>query len=268
MTRLARALGTGGMAAILLCSPLAALAEEDGAVCGIETARQERLQAIPERLLHSISLVESGRWDARRRAVSAWPWTVTAEGEGQYLPNKAAAIAEVRRLRAGGVRNIDVGCMQINLQAHPDAFASLDDAFDPATNVAYAARFLVGLYGDAQDWPTAGAHYHSQTPDLAAEYKAKLLTVWTGAKGQGGPPTQLASAEPAPINRPPVGLVWAQAAVPSAALPFVDQGQRIVKAKADAESRSIAEKAEAKRLADAYRQAKLEEYRQRKAQHG
>ena len=33
-----------------------------------------------------------------------------------------------------GVRQVDVGCMQINLQSHPHAFASLEDAFDPGSN--------------------------------------------------------------------------------------------------------------------------------------
>jgi hypothetical protein len=43
------------------------------------------------------------------------------------------------RLRAGtsihGIEVIDVGCMQVDLYYHPDAFA-LDAAFDPATSVA------------------------------------------------------------------------------------------------------------------------------------
>ena len=32
--------------------------------------------------------------------------------------------------------------MQINLMHHPDAFASLDEAFEPGRNVAYGAKFL------------------------------------------------------------------------------------------------------------------------------
>src|SRR5579871_1916551 len=141
-------------AALALCGaakPAAALADPafnsvDALACGQETARQEKQQAIPDRLLHAISLVESGRWDAEHQATLAWPWTVMAEGEGRFLPSKEAAIAEVRKLQARGVRNIDVGCMQINLLAHPDAFANLDEAFEPRSNVAYAARFLNDLY--------------------------------------------------------------------------------------------------------------------------
>ncbi|HMA51176.1 MAG TPA: murein transglycosylase, partial [Magnetospirillaceae bacterium] len=124
---------TSLLAALLamLCAAKPALALEDALVCGQETARQEKLQAIPDRLLHAISLVESGRWDADHRATLAWPWTVMAEGEGRFLPSKDAAIAEVKKLQARGLRNIDVGCMQVNLLAHADAFATLDEAFEP-----------------------------------------------------------------------------------------------------------------------------------------
>lgn len=245
---------------MLLSSPAQAL--DDNQLCGAETVRQERLQNIPDRLLHAISLVESGRWNADRRETLAWPWTVMAEGEGRFLPSKAAAIAEVKKLQARGVRNIDVGCMQVNLLAHPDAFANLDEAFEPATNVAYAARFLVGLHDSTQNWPTAGAYYHSQTPSEAAPYKAKLLSTWDKAKGHSDGRLQLASASD---NHPPIGLYMpamerSAAAEPARALPG-----RAPAPAADA-SRPAAEKAEAKRIADAYRQARLEEYRLRRAQ--
>ena len=36
--------------------------------------------------------------------------------------------------------------MQINLFHHPDAFASLDAAFDPMDNIAYGADFLRRLH--------------------------------------------------------------------------------------------------------------------------
>ncbi len=35
--------------------------------------------------------------------------------------------------------------MQVNLGYHPEAFASLEAAFDPRRNVAYATRFLLEL---------------------------------------------------------------------------------------------------------------------------
>ena len=54
-------------------------------------------------------------------------------------------MAAVRAMQANGVRSIDVGCGQINLMYHPDAFPNLELAFDPQANAAYAARFLKAL---------------------------------------------------------------------------------------------------------------------------
>ena len=244
----------------LLCAAKPALAAEDASVCGQETARQERLQAIPDRLLHAISLVESGRWDEDHRATLAWPWTVMAEGQGRFLPTKQAAIAEVQKLQARGVRNIDVGCMQVNLLAHPDAFATLDEAFEPRSNVAYAGRFLTELYAQDGNWGQAGAHYHSQTPSEAMPYKAKLMQVWDKARGRADTRVQLASAEEAMIgNRAPLGIVFQSDMAPPAGHESVSMAS-----KSDTLARTEAERATARHAADAYRQAKLAEYRQKK----
>ena len=67
---------------------------------------------------------------------------------------------------------------------HPDAFASLDQAFDPAANAAYAARFLRQLYGQAGAWPKAVAAYHSATPALAVPYAQKVMAVWPEEAGR------------------------------------------------------------------------------------
>ncbi|MBM3573413.1 MAG: lytic transglycosylase domain-containing protein, partial [Alphaproteobacteria bacterium] len=121
----------------------------------------ERDGKLPRALMRAIAVVESGRWIEARQAKFAWPWTINAEGEGRFFPTKAAAIAEVKRLRAGGMRSIDVGCMQVNLQYHPKAFADLDEAFDPGRNVEYAARFLRELHEQRRSWDDVIAYYHS-----------------------------------------------------------------------------------------------------------
>jgi len=132
-------------------------------------------------LLHAIGLVESGRRDPRTGQRHPWPWTVTAEGVGTYYASKEEAIAAVQALQARGVASIDVGCMQVNLMYHPDAFRSLDQAFDPGPNAAYAARFLNSLYARLADWPAAAAAYHSMTPGPAAQYAKLIAAVWSGA---------------------------------------------------------------------------------------
>ncbi|HLB78883.1 MAG TPA: transglycosylase SLT domain-containing protein [Dongiaceae bacterium] len=147
-------------------------------LCAAEIARVERAEAIPAHLLGAIARVESGRWNRADGAIFAWPWTVTAQGRGRYLPDKQAAIAEVRRLRADGIANIDVGCMQINLLHHPDAFADLDTAFDPAANVAYAGRFLTELRRELRSWARAVARYHSATPELYRGYRDRVFAAW------------------------------------------------------------------------------------------
>ncbi len=132
-------------------------------------------------LLLAIGLVESGRRDARTGERHPWPWTVTADGVGTYYPSKADAIAAVEALQARGVNSIDVGCMQVNLFYHPTAFRSLEEAFDPAPNARYAARFLFSLYARTRDWPAAAAGYHSFTPGPAAQYAKLISAVWAGA---------------------------------------------------------------------------------------
>ncbi len=239
-----------------------AQAGQDSQLCAAEVARQERQRGIPDGLLSAISVVESGRWDAERRASFAWPWTVMAEGEGRFLPSKEEAVAEVKKLKARGVRNIDVGCMQVNLRAHPDAFDDIESAFDPATNVGYAARFLTGLYEDTKDWRVAGSYYHSQTPHLAAAYRSKLMAAWEKTKGrQAGPedPLMLAMFEP-----PVFKTVKAPVREETPDMRKLRQ-DRLVKA-AEAKAALDAERAEAKRIADAYRSARLAEYRMRKAE--
>jgi hypothetical protein len=231
----------------------------DASLCAAQAARQEQAQNIPPHLLDAISLVESGRYDAASKADVAWPWTVDAEGQGNFFPTKDAAIAFVRREQAKGITNIDVGCMQVNLQAHSDAFATLEDAFDPVVNVAYAARFLVGLHNSTGNWPTAAGYYHSQTPALASAYRQKLQVAWEQIRdGKAGVGFQLAGLE----NRPPAGLLYMTSGTQS----FDPESTvKVVAAQgAAAYARTQAEQAEAKRIADAYRSARLEEYRLRK----
>ncbi|HLI13996.1 MAG TPA: lytic transglycosylase domain-containing protein [Alphaproteobacteria bacterium] len=147
-------------------------------VCGRMIAVAEQALGIPRQLLAAIARVESGRWISERRANFAWPWTVGAEGEGNYYPSKAAAIAAVHRLHARGIRNIDVGCLQVNLQYHPHAFKTLDAAFDPMENTIYAARLLKRLYAASGNWTKAVALYHSANPSARYVYVAKVDRLW------------------------------------------------------------------------------------------
>ncbi len=156
----------------------AGLPSDDWKLCSTEISKVEAAEQIPSLLLHAISKIESGRTSPEGTARIAWPWTVMAEGQGRYLPTKAAAIAEVKKLRKRGVKSIDVGCMQVNLMYHADAFDSIEDAFDPAQNVAYAAQFLKALKDELHSWIKAVGSYHSRTPAYFAVYRSKVFAAW------------------------------------------------------------------------------------------
>jgi hypothetical protein len=151
--------------------------------CARQTAGMERRLAIPRHLLTAISMAESGRWNRADRANVAWPWTVTAEGQGRFFDSKAEAMAEVEFLMTRGVRNIDVGCMQVNLYYHGGAFESLAEALDPAANTAYAASYLKNLHQATGDWSAAAGFYHSTTPERNGPYKEKVLGFWRELAG-------------------------------------------------------------------------------------
>ena len=147
--------------------------------CTKNLARYERQFGIPMHLLSAISATESGRYHKGLKITLPWPWTINVEGQGHYYDTKQQAIAAVRQFQAQGRRSIDIGCMQVNLIHHPNAFASLDEAFDPEANVAYGASFLRSLYEENKSWKSASASYHSRTPARGGEYVGRVYDRWT-----------------------------------------------------------------------------------------
>lgn len=170
-------------------------------LCMAATGFAEQTESLPQGLLRAIAKVESGRLDAATGQVAPWPWTINANGTGHFYATEQDAIAAARAFRGAGITSLDVGCLQINLQQHPYAFASLEDAFSPPQNALYAARFLRRLKTQLGGWNPAIAGYHSQTPSLGLPYQQRVLAVW-----QGGEP-QIAFATPpavAPSAKNPV----------------------------------------------------------------
>jgi len=200
-------------------------AGEAGLLCRAAIEAAERANAVPSRLMAAIGRVESGRRDRSTGLSHPWPWTVNAEGDGFVYETKAQAVAAVRAMQARGVRSIDVGCMQVNLMHHPEAFASLEDAFDPVRNAAYAARFLTQLRTQTGSWPKAVAMYHSATPDIGADYQRRVMAVWpeeqqaahsggsplaaawAATLGEGAGRSGFGFAPQPPMGAPPMGAI-------------------------------------------------------------
>ena len=162
---------------------------EQAAQCTTAIHDAEGRHELPSGLLGAIAKTESGRPISSLGDVRAWPWTIDADGQGLFFESKAAAVAWAKQGLARGVRLMDIGCMQVNLQMHPEAFHSIEDAFDPAANADYAARYLRQLQGEAGgNWNVAVGLYHSHTPDLAAAYRERVAQVGAGiVTGIGGP---------------------------------------------------------------------------------
>lgn len=180
---------------LLLIAPGLARAEEPSwaerqtAQCTEAIGAAEAKNATLPGLLAAIAKAESGRPVPPLQGLQPWPWAINADGGAWYFDSKAAAVAWTKLAFARGVRQIDVGCMQINLQSHPGAFASIEEAFDPAANADYGARFLTLLRADAAgDWHAAVGFYHSRTPDLAAAYRERVAAI---AEGRMPPPGRL-----------------------------------------------------------------------------
>lgn len=198
--------------ALCLASPAFAAPSDpriEGAkLCTRNLAHYERQYGIPMHLLSAISSTESGRYHDGLKMTLPWPWTINVEGEGHYYDTKEEAVAAVKRYKMQGARSIDVGCMQVSLLHHPDAFANLEEAFDPEHNVAYGASFLRRLYDENKSWKQASSDYHSKTPSRGSEYVSVVYDRWTNiikrlreAKAAIPSSTMAALNEPTPVAK-------------------------------------------------------------------
>ncbi len=133
----------------------------------------EKEAGIADHMLLAMGFTEAGR-RTEDRLFTVWPWTVNAEGVSRYFPTRDDAIAFVREQQARGVRSIDVGCLQVNLKWHPDAFPDLATAFDPRANVRYAARFLGDLRRSQGTLEGAIARYHSAQSERGEAYRQRV----------------------------------------------------------------------------------------------
>jgi hypothetical protein len=169
-----------------LFSPFCAFALDDlvlqagSRLCGAAIAQNEQKYAIPHGILEAISTVETGQRLKGGKTALPWPWTINAHGRGYYLPTKEEAVAKARAFQKRHVRNMAVGCMQINISANKKAFASLEDAFDPTQNVAYAASVLKDYEEDEGSWPKAVAVYHTGDDETGMSYSRKVYKVKAG----------------------------------------------------------------------------------------
>lgn len=187
--------------------PVRALPPEAACIGAILDA--EREAGVADHRLLAMGFTEAGRMTADR-LFTVWPWTVNTEGVSRYFPTRDDAIAFVREVQARGVRSIDVGCLQVNLKWHPDAFPDLATAFDPRANARYAARFLGELQRAHGTLDDAIARYHSAQSERGAAYRQRVAGNMRWVAGALEYLKALAAGPQAPV---PVGVVagWGRA---------------------------------------------------------
>ena len=176
-------------------------ASEISDLCERAALTASRASGVPLNVLRAISLTETGR--AQKGETQPWPWTVNMEGLGKWFDNREEALAYVLQHHSRGARSYDVGCFQINFRWHGDAFASIEDMFDPESNALYAARFLSDLFDEFGDWSKAAGAYHSRTPKYAKRYQARFSRFLTAL---GPAPTFVAVEAPEPLPKPAPNL--------------------------------------------------------------
>ncbi len=151
---------------------------ETSGMCIKAFTRSERKYGIPKHLLMAVANTESGRYHPKLKRVVPWPWTLNIHGKGSYHNNYHDTVTAVKRAKQSGQRSIDVGCMQVNLKHHPEAFSSITEALDPSSNVDYAASFLRSNFDELGSWPKAIAAYHSRSPSRGSKYYAMVKKRW------------------------------------------------------------------------------------------
>lgn len=162
--------------ALLAGQPATATSGDPAAACRDAAALAAAETAVPLPILTAVMLAESGRNAVGRPGgpLSPWPWTVQSGGQGHWFATRPEALALVRTLLAGGERNIDIGCFQINLRWHVDAFESVDAMFDPLANARHAAAYLARHARQTGDWRRAAGAYHSRDPVRSEAYAERL----------------------------------------------------------------------------------------------
>jgi hypothetical protein len=147
---------------------------EMSSMCSKHFARAEREHGIPKHLLAAVSLQETGRYNKSKRSMVPWPWAVNVEGKGYYFDTMHEAVTFVKRQKMKGKTSIDVGCMQVNLHHHPDAFVSVSESF------------LKENFREARSWRNAVAWYHSRNSRHGTPYYAKVRERWRQIIAGGG----------------------------------------------------------------------------------
>ena len=128
----------------------------------------EEQYGIPSGLLEAIAFVESGINNH----------VINIAGKSVIAMNNKEALKIISDARENGIKNIDVGVMQLNYRWHSNAFANIQEILNPKNNIEYAAKFLLRLKKQHGTWYAAICNYHSSKPNHQIKYSYKVVMRW------------------------------------------------------------------------------------------
>ena len=148
---------------------------EETLSCNTYTEKYNRKYNLPNKLVTSISLVETGVKMGKK--MGSWPWALNINGKSMYFADKNKTKKYLKETLKKN-KKVDIGCMQINYRYHGHMFENLDQILSPEYNVNYAAKFLKTLFKRHKSWNEAISRYHSSEPKRKKKYLIKVKNFW------------------------------------------------------------------------------------------
>jgi len=188
--------------ALLWCLWAGQATAQPAVLCDEAAKFAARKTGVPLSVLQAVTLAETGHTRPDASGFFAWPWAVMADMKGQWFPDQASAISFAKGLIEQGKSNIDIGCFQLNIRWHANAFPNLEAMFFPQNNALYAATFLQDLYQETGDWRAAVGRYHSRDATRAEAYVRRLEGIFDENLAYAAPDSNAPDAGYATVQNP------------------------------------------------------------------
>jgi len=129
---------------------------------------------LPAAILYGVAIQESVmRWGT---VALPWPWTLNVRAVPRRYGAYEAAVADLERVLAHGVRNVDCGTMQVNWRYHADKLRTPALALEPWHNLKVAGFILLECRAATPSWFDAVGAYHSPgDAERAARYARSVF---------------------------------------------------------------------------------------------
>ena len=131
-------------------------------------SKAEKENQIPSGLLAAIAKVES----------NTKAYALNINGNAVLNKSLEEASGLVKKKLDSGLRNIDVGVMQLNYRWHGYKFNNVTQMLVPENNIKYAASLLKSLKVKHGSWHKAIRYYHSAKPEHHRKYSRKVVAYW------------------------------------------------------------------------------------------